>query len=150
MKNRTWIFPWTIWTFRAVMAAVLIIVLFLQGWEYAYKPALPWSNLACLAVGAGGTLLLFLLSGGVHRLMHSGKRRYLWIGLLSLLAGCLTFWCAGHYALTPGWDVGLLCETAQEMMWADSPELLNGYFSKYPNNILLTWLLSRSSAAWGS
>lgn len=144
MKNRTWIFPWTIWTFRAVMAAVLIIVLFLQGWEYAYKPALPWSNLACLAVGAGGALLLFLLSGGVHRLMHSGKRRYLWIGLLSLLAGCLTFWCAGHYALTPGWDVGLLCETAQEMMWADSPELLNGYFSKYPNNILLTWLLSRS------
>ena len=132
------------YTFRIVSALVIGIVVLFQGWEYAYKPELRWSNGICLLAGLTGAGLLYGAAYLLCRKNRSKKHRYMVMGAMSLAVAFLTFYSAGHYALTPGWDVGMMCENAQILMWGGEEELSSGYFSTYPNNILLTWLLAMS------
>ncbi len=132
------------WTFRFFMTAVFAILMLGQGMEYAYKTDLAWSNALCALVGLCGAAVFFLLARVLSGHVKIKNTRYLWMGLLSLLAGCLVFYAGGHYAFTPIWDVGMMCENAQ-LLADNDPDAMNYmYFSHYPNNILLTWLLAMS------
>ncbi len=132
------------WTSRFLLTAVFAVLMLGQGMEYAYKTDLAWSNALCALVGLAGAAVFFLLARVLSGHVKKKNYRYLWMGLLSLLTGCLVFYAGGHYAFTPNWDVGMMCDNA--LILADNdPEAMNHmYFSRYPNNILLTWLLAMS------
>ncbi len=132
------------WTSRFLLTAVFAILMLGQGMEYAYKTNLAWSNALCALVGLAGAAVFFLLAKVLSGHVKKKNYRYLWMGLLSLLVGCLVFYSAGHYAFTPNWDVGMMCDNALILAGDDAEAMNHMYFSRYPNNILLTWLLAMS------
>ncbi len=132
------------WTSRFVMTLIFALLMLAQGLEYLDKTNLAWSNALCAVVGLCGAVVFFLLARVLSGHIKKKSHRYLWMGLLSFLVGCLVFYSAGHYAFTPNWDVGSMHENAQILAGNYEGDMGTIYFSLYPNNILLTWLLSVS------
>ncbi len=132
------------WGFRFVAVVIVGVVLLGQGMEYVYKTDLPWSNILCALVGLAGAALFFLLARVFSGHVKKKSSRYLCMGAFSLLAACLTFYASAHYAMTPQWDVGMMCANAMSLANGEVSDLYQDYFSQYNNNILLTWLLAMS------
>ncbi len=150
VQKQGWFVKFTGWGFRFFLTAVFAVVMLCQGLEYIYKTNLPWSNALCALIGLAGAGVFFLLAKVLSGHVKKKSLRYLWMGLLSLLVGCLVFYASGHYGLTPLWDIGELCANAQIMTDSYDGTLNDFYFSTYPNNFLLSWLLAMSFrfAAW--
>ncbi len=143
-QKQGWFIKLTGWTSCFIMTLIFAVVMLGQSWDYAYKTNLAWSNALCAVVGLGGAAVFFLLAKVLSGHVKKKNYRYLWMGILSLIIGCLVFYSAGHYAFTPNWDVGLMCENAHILADNDPQFMNHSYFSFYPNNILLTWLLAMS------
>ncbi len=143
-QKQGWFVKFSGWTFRFCMVVIFSVVMLGQGMEYAYKAPFDWSNQLYAVVGLCGAVVFWLLSRVLSGHVKKKSRRYLWMGLLSLAVGCLVFYAAGHYAFTPTLDPGSVCDNALILADNNPDEINHMYFSVYPNNILLGWLLAMS------
>ena len=129
-------------TWQGVMALILGILLFCQGWEYYAKAALPWPNWLCLLAGAGGMALMAGAARLILRRTRSPKKRLLCVaGVSAVMAGAI-FYCSAHYAVTPSWDPAYVYFDAGNLSGIFGESLSNDYYSRYPNNLLITLAFS--------
>ena len=129
-------------TWQGVMALILGILLFCQGWEYYAKAALPWPNWLCLLAGAGGMALMAGAARLILRRTRSPKKRLLCVaGVSAVMAGAI-FYCSAHYAVTPSWDPAYVYFDAGNLSGIFGESLSNDYYSRYPNNLLITLVFS--------
>lgn len=149
--------------FFALAALVLILIVLLNdGASYGADPGqtssnfpLPsWASVAlggalCLALGA---LLAAMLRRRRRRRAPFTQREFLWVTLalaaLVFVAQVVLVRCI--YAV-PGWDAGTILEYARwkasglsaQAFWGENVnEWVVGYLDLYPNNALLTWVLT--------
>ena len=145
MKNRekqNWLVQTTGWAWRAVMVLILGILIICGSWSYLTKPEVPWSNLLCLIVGICGMALIAGLAWFIMKHTKNRTHRLIVIGCLSAVCAAGIFYSAGHYAFTPGWDPAEVYMTAMNLAYGLQDDFESAYFSRYPNNMLMTVFFS--------
>ena len=133
--------------FGLMMAGVLFICLFLQyidygrkgiEYEYDYIP----NNILAVVLGGAAIVLIYLL---LHRFLdkRSSKHESLFFVCLSLLLFLLQIKLVFSYYFFTDWDVNVL--TRLYILKAESgphvDAVIADYFSTYPNNLFLQWML---------
>lgn len=139
--------------YGAALAVILGLILFVSGnISYACKNVLPRENLTYLLWGilvwVGSALTVQAVRRWLPavRLPLSGNQL---IAILSLLLAGVQFYSVYQYYFYTGWDVGGAVLPMVEYLTSGTPEQLDSYdfhwleyyFSVYPNNQLLMFIL---------
>ena len=78
----------------------------------------------------------------ILRRTRSPKKRLLCVaGVSTVMEGGL-FYCSAHYAVTPSWDPAYVYFDAGNLSGVFGEGLSNDYYSRYPNNLLITLAFS--------
>lgn len=156
MTMKKWAFTASRWLFGAAFAALMVLLLFFTYVKYYCKKTFLFSN--------GGILLtlLLLLIGGVllYRLLESrrptlARRRFpntdkLVLGVTAVLFLWQCYVAYNIFFLT-GWDAQIILKAAQDIAY-DRYANWSHYFSKYPNNLFITYfyaILLRINESYG-
>ncbi len=126
--------------FGICTAAVLFVIVVFQFFSYKRKLDFLLPNYVLLLLFCA-LLLLFLVwdrkSGPLRRIRWNFDR------LSCVFTVVLFFWqfyAAGNILFESGWDAGYIVASARAMATAQPFDA--GYYSSYPNNLLLTFLLT--------
>ena len=122
--------------FGTSMFIVAVLVFFCSGIDFAYKKE--FINICLLLLLAGIFLILLYLICKIPWVRDVGIKH---ISGLSLILLIIQIWLISLYYFKTGWDVGCIIDSARQ---AARGEAVTAYsFSRYPNNIVLTWAISK-------
>lgn len=119
-----------------IFSCILLLSLFSYKFVYAYKIAISNYNFLLLIIGIIG--LIFFVNV-VKDIKLSNKK--LWLIAISLFIIQLIF--IYQYYFVTGWDALEVFSNAQNITNNQIQYLNNEYYSRYPNNLLLTFIISK-------
>ncbi len=140
-------------TFRWIVVRIYVLMflwtLFLvfgmqHVFNFTHSKTFPLENAGFFIIGVAGIVLLFQINTHYGKQIESFlQKNHRLILLISL--GVFLAWqiyaCYGGYFLSE-WDTGVIRETVRLQVNRDYAYLDNGYFSMYPNNMLLVWIFT--------
>ena len=119
-----------------IFSYILLLSLFSYKFVYAYKIAISNYNFLLLIIGIIG--LIFFVNV-LKDIKLSNKK--LWLIAISLFIIQLIL--IYQYYFVTGWDVLEVFSNAQNITNNQIQYLNNEYYSRYPNNLLLTFIISK-------
>ena len=119
-----------------IFSCILLLSLFSYKFVYAYKIAISNYNFLLLIIGIIG--LIFFVNV-LKDIKLSNKK--LWLIAISLFI--IQLLLIYQYYFVTGWDVLEVFSNAQNITNNQIQYLNNEYYSRYPNNLLLTFIISK-------
>lgn len=121
---------------------IVIICLFFNGLDYAYKKNFILPNILLLCAGFLFVCLCSLILKKLRsRISHAFHTDRFMLCFSAVFFVFLCFLCSRYYFKT-GWDVKYVLDNSQLIASGSYSELCHWYFSRYPNNILLAYLFA--------
>lgn len=121
---------------------IVIICLFFNDLDYAYKKSFILPNILLLCIGFISVCLCFRilkkLRGCVSHAFYTDR---LILCFSTIFFVFLCFLCSQYYFKT-GWDVKYILDNSELIASGRYNDLCHWYFSRYPNNILLACLFA--------
>ena len=118
------------------LIGLFIIALTFLNPLFSYPSQPVWNKAALLLIGLVGVIVLARIVP--HREIRHAARTVAVIGLCFLALQCVL---VRSYYFYTGWDAGKIIDSAAQAAYGET--IAGHYFSRYPNNILLTYLISR-------
>ncbi|MBO5057645.1 MAG: hypothetical protein J6C64_14995 [Lachnospiraceae bacterium] len=121
---------------------IVIICLFFNDLDYAYKKNFILPNILLLCAGFLFVCLCFRILKKLRScISHAFCTDRFMICFSVIFFVFLCFLCSRYYFKT-GWDVKYVLDNSELIASGSYSELCHWYFSRYPNNILLTYLFA--------
>ena len=118
---------------------ILSICLLLNSNNYTYKKEFCLDNGALLILSLLFYVIIYIL---LLKIKDSFKVKKSTLVFIGITFSFLLFLNARNYAVLPGWDTWRVRTNAYYIGTNQLDEVQNDYYSRYPNNILITFLAS--------
>lgn len=131
-----------IWSVTALMA-LLLLTIFQRTTNYACRVDFLLPNSLLLLAGTGGLTLCSFgylrFRDSLDRLARQHAEKY--IRVLSIAVFFIQAYLFYNIYFLTGWDVRAVSNVAEHIA-AGNREFWAGYYSQYPNNLAITWILA--------
>lgn len=132
--------------FEMIFIWTVFLILGLQTVEkVSASKEFPLENAGYLILGVVGVVAIYYLNKRFGHKIEAFLRKHTRV-LLLISIGFLLFWqlytCYGGYFIS-GWDAGIIQDTTLSEFYKAYDKINSGYFSWFPNNILIVWVFAK-------
>lgn len=128
--------------YSIMLSIIILICLIFQHIEYAREKEYFINNFLALPLGIILVLIIyFLVKRIVNKENIKNEKKILIVASISLFV--IQVFCVLNYYFYTDWDVKTIIDSAYAIANGDIDNVATGYFSMYPNNLLLLFLFSK-------
>lgn len=133
-KNKKILDAWIAPVFALMMTTILLILLIFSKIDFACRR----NYLSTFLLILFGTFFILGLFTSCKKIKFQNKN---WI-IVSITLFFLQIFAVYNYYFYTGWDVSSIIEATKGITHGEDVSWLYGYFSRYPNNLMLVWIFS--------